>query len=99
MSPGLASILHRFSLIAPSILFLAPPALCADLSVSLTPSIASPAALGSVVTWRATPGEGGYWYRFSARRADSVRTIIKDFGPDSSFEWAPYEREGLYEIE
>lgn len=87
---------------APSIVALylfAIPALCADLTVFLEPSVASPAPVGTAITWTATPDDGGLWYRFSTRGPDAVRSIVKDFGPDSSFVWAPYEREGLYEIE
>ncbi|MFN0102432.1 MAG: aryl-sulfate sulfotransferase [Bryobacteraceae bacterium] len=85
--------------LAALLILLAPPALCADLDVSLTPSIASPAPVGTLITWTATAFEGVHWYRFSTRGPDSVRRIIKDFGPESSFDWAPYEREGSYEIQ
>ena len=80
-------------------LFFPVPALWADLAVTLTPSVDSPAPVGTAITWTATPGDGGLWYRFSTRGTDSGRKIVKDFGPDSTFVWAPYEREGLYRIE
>lgn len=70
--------------------------------VSLTSSIASPAPLGSVVTFEANVDDSTstYAYRFRARvaTASEYRTVI-DFGPKQSLEWATIEGEGSYEIE
>lgn len=80
------------------------------LSVSLSPSIPSPAPLGTVVTWTATAfGQStNIWYRFRMRPAESFgsrrRTpapafqTIRDFGPESTLDWTVADHEGLYHI-
>jgi hypothetical protein len=78
------------------------PCLYGQFSVSLEPSIASPAPVGTVVTWRAGiqgATSATYRYRFSTRGFDQRRRVVKDFGPDDTFEWMPIEREGFYVIE
>ncbi len=77
------------------------PVYC-QISVSLEPSVPSPAPVGTLITWTAkvaaaTPGT--HWYRFITRGFDQRRRIVKDFGPDPTLEWAPSEHEGLYAIE
>jgi hypothetical protein len=55
-----------------------------------------------MVTWTAAAVDtepGTLWYRFVTRGFDQPRRIVKDFGPEASFDWAPHEREGLYLIE
>lgn len=78
------------------------PALVAQASVSLEPSVASPATVGTLVTWTATVSEAApdtLWYRFIIRGFDQRPRIVKDFGPDNSFRWAAGEAEGFYAIE
>ncbi|MBV8816994.1 MAG: hypothetical protein JO022_01485, partial [Acidobacteriaceae bacterium] len=84
----------------------------ASVSVTLTPSIVSPAPLGTVVQWTASAqssGNGTLWYRFRAsgqnvpnrQRGTSnpdFHTII-DFGPNSTFNWTSIDHEGNYVIE
>ena len=74
----------------------------AQVSVTLTPSVPSPAPVGTLVNWSvavANPGIGTWWYRFATRGFGQPRRIVKDFGPDNTFEWAANEREGQYLIE
>src|SRR5581483_10806143 len=91
-------------------LCLIPLAAANAMSVSLAPSVPSPAPLGTLVTFTATPsGASGdpVVYRFrtrSLRRTrqgsleEPFRTVI-DYGPSASFNWASIEGEGNYEIE
>src|SRR3954451_24839382 len=67
-------------------------------AVTLAPSAASPAPLGTVVTFDANAGSGAsFFYRFRTRRVIPTlardnsevgyRTVV-DYGPKSSFTWA-----------
>lgn len=74
----------------------------ATLIPTLTPSVTSPAPVGSLITWTATlPGTqpDALWYRFIVREFDQPHKIYKDFGPDNSFRWSPTEREGYFTVE
>jgi hypothetical protein len=78
------------------------PALYGQTSVSLEPSVASPAPVGTVVTWAArVHGDvpESYRFRFTVRGLDQSRRVVKDFGPDNTLEWAAGEHEGLYVVE
>jgi hypothetical protein len=81
------------------------------MSVALSGSIASPAPLGTPVTWtaNATGAESGtLWYRFRTRYVETAlrshpvsfgyRTVV-DYGPNATFAWSTIAREGTYEIE
>src|SRR4051812_21607260 len=73
-----------------------------QLSVTLTPSTTSPAPVGTLVTWTATAAgveSGTFRYRFLVRDVDQKRRIVKDFGPDNTFDWSPVDHEGSYNIE
>ncbi len=68
----------------------------------LTPSIPSPASLGSLITWTASlpnPKNEKLWYRFIVRSYDQGHRVSKDFGPENTFKWSPVEREGTYMVE
>src|ERR1044072_5459095 len=78
-------------------------------SVTLSPSTASPAKLGTVVTFTAnTDGDAPWSYRFRTRRVvpplageDSevgYRTVV-DFGPQSTLNWTTIVGEGAYQVE
>lgn len=83
------------------------------ISVTLTPSIPSPAPLGQLVTWQANAtGSTSLRYRFRVRSSDispldkSMRRkragayeMIRDFGTSSSLDWTVGDHEGMYEIE
>jgi hypothetical protein len=72
------------------------------MSVTLTPSIPSPAPLGTVVTWSVEVADaepGNLWYSFRVREADRAYRIIRDFGPESSLDWTTIRQEGDYEME
>lgn len=81
------------------------------LSVSLAASVDSPAPLGTVVRFTATPGNAAgatlrYRFRtrelaFAARRrsiAAPYRTIV-DYGPNAMLDWTTIDREGDLEVE
>ncbi len=69
-------------------------------SVSLSPSVASPAPVGTVVTWTAdSKAAGTLWYRFRARPAWGEYRMVRDYGPDPTLLWTASEHEGWYEIE
>lgn len=83
----------------------------AAMTISLSPSVPSPAALGTPVMWTASvsgASAGTLWYRFrtrftgfKSRRPGSLfgyRTMV-DYGPNSTFTWSTIEREGRYQIE
>ena len=70
--------------------------------LTLEPSQPGPARVGVVVTWTAKPATGDsadFRFRFRTRRIGAIFQIVKDFGPDNSFEWTAAEHEGTYEIE
>lgn len=74
----------------------------AGMTVTLVPSQASPAPVGTMVTWSASVPDGSnatIWYRFRARELGGSYQIIRDFGPLSSLDWTAMDHEGLYEIE
>ena len=79
-------------------------------TVTLTPSVASPAPLGTVVTFDANAGDAGsgLWYRFRTRRVVRMRggedseigyRTVLDYGPKASLQWTTIQGEGVYEIE
>ena len=76
--------------------------LSAQMSVSVSPSVQSPAPHGTLVTWTATVSDanpGSLRYRFRTRRSgDDFHTVV-DYGPKSSLDWSVIDREGAYEIE
>src|SRR6266404_3833503 len=72
------------------------------MSVSLKSSVPCPAPLGTIVTWTASPSDGGAgatWYRFRARAVGQDFHVIKDFGPDNTLDWTSISHEGIYEVE
>jgi arylsulfate sulfotransferase len=80
----------------------ATPQFAAAMSVSLTPSISSPAAVGTIVTWNTVVSDaapGTLWYRFGTRAAGADFNLVRDYGPASTLNWTASEHEGTYEIE
>jgi arylsulfate sulfotransferase len=72
------------------------------MSISLSPSVPSPAPLGTVVTWTgnvSAADPGVLWYRFRAHRTDLAFHVVRDYGPLSTLDWTAVDREGTYEIE
>src|SRR5689334_445375 len=62
----------------------------AAITISLDPSIPSPANLGTVVTWTASASDsdaGVLSYRFRVRRIGSEFHIVKDYGAESTLDW------------
>ncbi len=80
---------------------LATAAVAPAITVSLTPSLSSPATAGATVHWTAnvTGGTGTIWYRFRARTLGAGFHIIKDFGPDNTLDWTAGGLDGSYEIQ
>ncbi len=74
----------------------------AAMSVTLVPSIESPAPVGTMVSWTANTSEadsGTLWYRFRTRRFGEDFRTVRDYGPLETLEWTAIESEGDYEIE
>jgi arylsulfate sulfotransferase len=74
----------------------------AQLTVTLTPSLPSPAPLATMITWSASAldsATGTIWYRFRVREVGSDYTMIRDYGPLTSLDWTASDHEGLYEME
>jgi arylsulfate sulfotransferase len=76
--------------------FLATSVLRATISVTLSPSSASPEPVGTVVTWTATVQDsvaGTHEYRFKVGSA-----TVRDFRDSNSFQWAFSQTEGTYNV-
>src|SRR5580700_11118029 len=85
----------------------------ANISVTLTSSVSSPAPLGTVVKWTATAvdtGSGTLWYRFRAGERELIPArgewkvntafqMIVDYGPNNSLSWTEIDHEGAYQME
>ena len=72
------------------------------MSVSLSPSIPSPAPVGSIVTWTGSVPNAGSttkWYRFRAGAVGASLQMARDFGPQNSLDWTVSDHEGTYQIE
>jgi arylsulfate sulfotransferase len=72
------------------------------MSVSLTPSIPSPAPVGTIVTWTASvpnAGSATLWYRFRASAVGADLQMVRDYGPKPSLDWTVSDHEGTYQIE
>src|SRR5690242_3528578 len=74
----------------------------ARMSVSLTPSVQSPAPLGTRVTWTATVSGAGpdiIWYRYRSRNTGGDFHVIEDYGPVPTLDWTAATHEGVFEVE
>jgi hypothetical protein len=72
------------------------------MSVSLVPTMSPPAPVGTVVRWSVNvlnPDPGTLWYRFSTHESGQDSHVIKDYGPDTTFDWTASNHEGLYVVE
>lgn len=73
------------------------------MSVSMWASEASPAPVGTAISWNAAAEDesgGTIWYRYRVRNpgASQFRTV-RDYHPQSWFNWVPTDVEGSYEVE
>jgi len=73
------------------------------MSVVVQHSVSSPVPLGSTVTLKSHVSdaqEGTVWYRYRVRTPDATdfRTV-RDYSPESQFNWVPMRQEGSYDIE
>lgn len=74
----------------------------AQMTVSLTPSVPSPAPLGSPVTWTASvsgANPGTLVFRFRVWHYGRDFHTLVDYGPKSSLTWTTIEEEGSYPME
>jgi arylsulfate sulfotransferase len=74
----------------------------AAMTVSLSPSVASPAPLGTLVLWTPTVSglqSANLWYRYRAKSPDKDFQMVRDFGPNNSLRWIVSDHEGIYQIE
>lgn len=88
--------------ITPLVLAFAGAPLFAQMTIALTPSVASPAPLGTAITWNATASgasDGTLSYRFRTRAADGAFRTVVDYGPNGALTWGTIDHEGPYEIE
>src|SRR3569623_851653 len=84
--------------------------IASGITVTLTPSIPTPAPLGQMVTWQAaSTGGSTLRYRFRVRTADigsldkssrrrraGAYQTIRDYSPASSLTWTNADHEGKY---
>ena len=73
----------------------------ASVTITLNPSVPSPALLGTSITWTATvqggaPGDT-YDYQFSAALQGQSQ-IVRDFNLPNQFTWVPWTVEGTYVV-
>ena len=88
-------------LVAAAVIALAPQ-FCFGISISLQPSVPSPAPLGTWTTWVAETADSGdttLWYRFRTRALDEEFRVVRDYSPVNSLVWTAIEHEGIYEVE
>lgn len=72
------------------------------MSVTLTPSINSPAPLGTTVTWTAAVDSalpGTLVYAFRVRPLNQAFHTVVDYGPSATLNWTTIQHEGNYEVE
>src|SRR5215471_11385103 len=74
----------------------------AAITTALEPSVTSPAAVGTVITWTANATDvnaGSLLYRFSAGPVGRNVQIVKDFSPSNTLDWTTIDSDGVYVIE
>jgi len=74
----------------------------AQMTVTLKPSLPSPAPIATMITWNAAASDsasGTIWYRFRVREVGGDYAMIRDYGPLASLDWTASDHEGLYEME
>jgi arylsulfate sulfotransferase len=74
----------------------------AQMTVSLSPSVPSPARLGVPVTWTASvsgANPGTLVYRFGVLHSSRDFQTLVDYGPKSSLTWTTIEDEGSYPMQ
>src|SRR5579884_1190507 len=77
------------------------PLALAQISVSLTPSVASPAHVGTRVTWTAavSTDSDAYVYRFRTGGFGQDLRVVKDYSPDNTLDWTQANQEGIYQVD
>jgi arylsulfate sulfotransferase len=103
--------LNRLTFCAFTLLFLCAPASATVAIVSFTPSLNSPAVIGTTITWTATATDsnaGPLTFQFNITPPNGTSRLVKDFnvGTLSSgtwtsqpFIWDPTGIEGLYQVQ
>src|SRR5579862_4360654 len=97
----LRSLLRFVEFLAPASLgMLLTGPVAAAMSLTLTPSLPSPVAVGTMINWSASVSDSGaIWYRFQARRVGQPFQMIRDFGPVSQLNWTAPDHEGWFEVD
>ena len=98
MTKTIGGLLRTLSLLG--LAFLATNAF-ATISVTLTPSPASPQPVGTVITWTATVSDtapGTHEYQFSVGPAGGPLAIVHDFKLARTLAWAFSQTEGTYQV-
>jgi hypothetical protein len=75
-----------------------------SVNVTLTPSVASGAPVGSTITWTATASDttnsrASFTYQFSVGPSGEALQVVRDFYTFNTFPWTPSETEGVYDFE
>jgi arylsulfate sulfotransferase len=99
MSKTMNGLLRTASLI--TLVFLSTTALRATISVTITPSVANPKPVGTVLTWTANVTDsvpGTHEYQWSVGPQGSPTAIVWDFSTYSKFTWAFTKTEGTYDV-
>ena len=94
--------IHSIVLLSVACLSALAGGLRAEVAVSLQPSFPAPSFVGDTVVWVATVSDsapGTLWCRFRVRPPGGVFQTVIDYGPQTSFQWTPAEREGRFEVE
>jgi arylsulfate sulfotransferase len=81
---------------AVAVLLVTGTAVAAPLTVTLTPSVASPQTVGTTVNFTAVAsgGSGNYDYRFTLQRAG----VRQDYSVINTWSWTPSVKEGSYTV-
>src|SRR5436853_5748886 len=74
----------------------------AAITMDLKPSVPSPSAVGTVVSWTANATDvntGSLLYRFSTGPANGNIQVVKDFSPSNKLDWTIIDSDGVYVIQ
>ncbi|MEO5923598.1 MAG: aryl-sulfate sulfotransferase [Bryobacteraceae bacterium] len=92
----------KYSLFTPAFyLALTGASMAGAMSVTVTPSIPSPAPVGTMVTFNTAVSDASpkLWYRFRVRPQNGDYQTVRDFGPVPSLQWTASAHEGAFDVE
>src|SRR5437763_644837 len=83
-----------------AILLMAGTAVAGPLTITLTPSVASPQTVGTTINFTAVAsgGSGNYDYRFTLQRGVVTPQMRQDYSTLNGWSWTPTIKEGSYRI-